>query len=360
MATYNYLLADLLTNQVLAELPLNGVSFGRRLGKAGPINFSFGLQRSGFSDEAILEATEPGRTAIYVDRDGALVYGGIVWSRTWQEQSYSLQMYGESFESFLYREDIRNTLDYVNVDQRNIGIDLVNKMQAYPYRDIGIIVPDAYSTPNILRSTTFADYEAWTFGKAMDYMKDYAAGFDYTIDVRYGTDGQPEKVMYIDDLLGQSETNTQLAFDYPGNVKNYWWPESASKGATTIHGMGAGEGSAMARTVVTDQPKLDAGYPELVSFYSNKDVTVQATLDSKSVSQLAQYPMPFGVPTFETNPNIEPQFGSYQLGDYARVSIESVRFPEGKVFRTRVIGWDVTPQSGETQEQVKLIVAGED
>lgn len=358
-ANYRYIFADLLTNSVLMELPLQGVTFGRILNKPGSFQGFFHLNAGSFNNKDILDGTIPGRTAYYIERDGGLVAGGIIWSRTWQEQSWSLQYTGQSFESFAYQEDIRNTLIYTNTDQRNILRDLFTKMQAYAYRNIGIIVPSAF-TNNILRTVTFNNFEVWDFGKAIDYMIGYANGFDYTIDVAYDTNGNPAKYLNTNDVLGTPVSTTQLAFDYPGNIKNFWIPENAAKGATTVSGVGAGEGSAMLRTVSTEQSLLDAGYPELVQFYTNKDVASSGTLSSQVVATLKQLKVPISVPTFELNPTISPFLGEYQLGDYAKFHLESPRFPNGYDTTARIIGWDVTPPSSGGTEQVKLIIANAD
>lgn len=359
-ASYRYIFADLLTNAVLMELPLRGVTFGRLLNKPGNFQGSFSLNSGTFSNADIIEATTPGRTAYYIERNGGLVAGGIVWSRTYQEQAWAFQFTGQSFESFSYGEDIRTTLSYVNVDQRNILIDLFNKLQSYSYRNLAIIVPPPFSPNNILRSVTFNNYEVWDFGKAIDYMIGYANGFDYTIDVAYDTNGNPAKYLVTNDILGTPQATSQLAFDYPGNIKNFWIPENAAKGATTISGVGAGEGSAMLRSISTNQSLLDAGYPELVRFYTNKDVTIPNTLASQVVANLKQLKVPVSVPTYELNPEIPPFLGDYQLGDFGKFHLESPRYPNGFDTIARVIGWDVTPPSSESTEQVKLIIAGED
>lgn len=359
-ATYRYIFADLLTNTVLMELPLQGVTFGRILNGPGDFQGTFHLNSGTYSNQDILDATAPGRTAYYIERNGGLICGGVIWSRTYQEQSWSLQMTGQTFESFLYREDIRHSLIYFNTDQRNILIDLINKMQLYPYRNIGIITPSNFSPNHVVRTVTFNDYEVWDFGKAVEYMVQFDQGFDYTIDVAYDTNGNPSKILNTNDVLGTPAATTQLAFDFPGNIKNFWVPENGAKGVTTISGVGAGEGSAMIRDVQTYQQLLDAGYPELVGIYTNKDVSILNTLANQIKATLNQLRVPVSVNTYELNPTIPPFLGDYQLGDYARFHLESPRYPAGADFSARVIGWTVTPPSSETTEQVKLIIANED
>jgi len=340
------------------------VSFDRTLNKAGNFGGSFGLGNQNYIDEHIIESTIPGRTAIYVERtntqgDVGIVWGGVLWSRTWQEQGLSFQFTGQTFESFLYQEDIRNSLIYTNTDQRNILIDLIVKMQAYPYRNIGIQVPPNFSNV-ILRTVTFNDYEVWTFGSAVEYMVGFDAGFDYTIECNYDSNGNIIKQLRTDNVLGASSDTTQLAFDYPGNIKNFWIPENGAKAATTVVGVGAGDGTSMLRTSEVNQAYLDGGYPELVQIYTNKDVSVMATLQSQVRANLYQLKPPVSVPTFELNPQIQPEFGSYELGDYGKFNIESVRFPGGTQISSRVIGWTVTPPSSSDQESVSLIIEGQD
>lgn len=359
MAVYRYILADLLTNQVNLELPFYGVSFGRKLNAASNMTCSFALDSSGYDNKDVIEATEPGRTALYIDRDGQLIWGGIIWSRTWQEQSKSISYTGQSFESYPNLVDVRNTLQYVNTDQRNIVIDLFRRMQDRNSRNLRILLPSNFPN-NVIRSVNFYDYEAWTYGKAIKYMVEYDQGLDYTIDVRYGATGALEKVLRVDDTLGSALDQTQLVFDYPGGIKNFWYPENASKAATTMYGIGAGEGSAMPRIIITNQKMIDAGYPDLVQFYTNKDISNADTLVSKTAGEALRLTIPITVPTFEVYPDTDPQFGQYNLGDYARFDIESARFPEGKTIFSRIIGWEMRPTASDSQEEIKLIVAGEE
>lgn len=363
MAQYRYIFADLLTNATLAEFPLTGVTFDRMLNKAGNFQGFFALGNENYDDQMILDSTLPGRTSLYVERtnlagDVSIVWGGVLWSRLWQEQSKTFQFNGQTFESFLYMEDIRTSLLYFFADQRNILRDLITKMQAYPYRNIGIVLPPSF-TNNILRSVTFNNYEVWTFGSAAEYMVGFDQGFDYSIDCQYDSSGNIIKVLRTDDILGTPASVTQLVFDYPGNISNFWVPENAANAATSVVGVGAGEGSAMIRTVDTNQQLLDAGYPELVQIYTNKDVSVPTTLASQTRANLLQLTVPVSVPTFEVNPEMRPEFGTYQMGDYAIFDIESVRYPHGKRLTSRIMGWSVTPTSSSSQEGVKLVILGE-
>ena len=74
--TYRYLFADLLTNDILGELPLTGVSFNQQLNQAGTLQGHLLLSGVNSAGLNVPDATIPARTAIYVDRNGSLVWGG--------------------------------------------------------------------------------------------------------------------------------------------------------------------------------------------------------------------------------------------------------------------------------------------
>lgn len=370
-ATYRYLFADLLTNSVQGELPLQGVTFGRRLGKAGNFQGSFGLDYTGFPNGDVLDMTEPGRTALYIERNNTnpllagkqLVWGGIIWTRSWGEEGKSLQMTGQTFESFPYQCDLRTTLDYsLGKDQRNVIFDIWRVLQAMTSRNIGVTVPSDYSPNNIVRNNQYFKYGAWNFGKIIEDQQALLNSPDYTIDCAYDINGNPAKLLHVNDVLGNPISQTQLTFDYPGNVNTFWWPENAAQGATSEAGVGAGQDASMIQSLVTNAFLLADGYPDLTQFYTNKDTQTQALLDSQTAQALATILIPITIPTVQLNPELLPQFGSYGLGDYANFVVKSPRFVREGGTRTttqRIVGWDITPNSSQSTEQVRIYLPGQ-
>lgn len=376
-ATYRFLFADLLTNKINGELPMQGVTFGRRMSKAGPFQGSFGLDYTGYSNNDILDMTEPGRTAIYIERSNtirinntelsfgpSLCWGGILWTRSWQEQGKSIQMTGQSFESFPYQCDLRTTLDYSGgIDQRNLLINLWETLQAMASRDIGVLLPSNFTPDNIIRTNQYFDYGAWSFGKIIDDQLGLLNAFDYTIEVAYDSSDQPYKFLRVDDMLSRPLAQSQIVFDYPGIVNTFWWPENAAKGATSESGIGAGQDATMLRSLVTASPLLAAGYPDLTQFYTNKDTQDQTTLDSQTLQELEKVALPITIPTIQLNPDQLPQFGDYLLGDQGKFTLKSPRFVrEGGMKDTmqRIVGWDVTPASSQSTERIAVILDGQD
>jgi hypothetical protein len=75
---YRYFVTDLVSNQVIAEIPFNGVSYERALKTAGSFSGSIPLlEETQHLD--LYNSTMPGKTGLYVVRNGECVWGGIIW-----------------------------------------------------------------------------------------------------------------------------------------------------------------------------------------------------------------------------------------------------------------------------------------
>jgi hypothetical protein len=365
VATYRYLLADLLTNSILLDLPFSGVSYDRRLNGPGNGTFSFQMNSFGATateianyNQMVIDSTIPGRTAVYIERNSALVWGGIIWSRLYESEGQTVQFTAQTFESFLYKQVVESTQAFTNVDQRNIFALMVQNMQAKFHANIGIVVPGTFANV-VRRSTTFWDYEVWTYGKVAENLVGYADGFDYTIDVQYSS-GVPVKQLLIDNVLGSPASVSGLAWDYPGGIKNYYYPENASNAATSVIGVGAGDGKAMLRSKAQTASLLTAGYPDLQEVYTNKDVSVASTLASQTRANLTQISVPIIAPTFEVNPEVGPGVNDFALGDYGYVNIDDPRFPSTTRVLVRVVGYQAKPPQSDGPEEFKLVLEGQD
>jgi hypothetical protein len=108
---YRYYLTDLLSNQVIAELPFTGVSYERVLRKAGGFSGSVPVIEATKKYD-LYETTMPGRTGLYVLRNGQCVWGGIIWSRKYDESSKTLTVDASEFPSYFYHRFIWKTLSY--------------------------------------------------------------------------------------------------------------------------------------------------------------------------------------------------------------------------------------------------------
>jgi len=122
---YRYFTADLLTNEILSEIPFKGVTYERAIKGAGRFSGSIAINPQ-TEPLNLYESTMPGNTALFVVRDGLCVWGGIIWSREYDIVSRTLQVSGNEFTSYFYHRRIWKTWNHeygaiLEVDSSGLG-----------------------------------------------------------------------------------------------------------------------------------------------------------------------------------------------------------------------------------------------
>lgn len=96
---YRYFVCDLKTNELLAEIPFKGVSYSRSLNEAGTFTGDIAVTED-TANLDLYNTTLPGKTALYIVRNGICVWGGIVWSRTYSLIDKVLSVSASEFTSY--------------------------------------------------------------------------------------------------------------------------------------------------------------------------------------------------------------------------------------------------------------------
>jgi len=108
---YRYLVANFITGEVLLELQLTNVSFGRNLKSPGPFSGTIPVL-PGTNVSELYNATMPGKTALYVLRNNAVVWGGLLWTREYNIFERIISLTGLEFPSYLNRRLIWKTYSF--------------------------------------------------------------------------------------------------------------------------------------------------------------------------------------------------------------------------------------------------------
>jgi hypothetical protein len=355
MTTYRYLFCDLLSNEILAELPITGVTFTQQLNSAGTLSGS--LLLSGLSSAAnATNATIPGRCGLYVDRNGELIWGGIIWSREYNSADQHITIQAREFESYFERRRITTTQGFTNQDQLFVARQLVNTAQAEANGDIGIQV--GTETSGVLIDRVFYSYELKTLYSALLDLSRAQDGFDFHVDVAYDGSGTPTKTLQLDYPLSgtrYSSSNPDAPFfEFPaGNIVEYSYPEDGSTAANVIYVAGAGSNEGKEILTASDLTKLSDGWPLLEDSANYSDITDLTLLGELASGQVAAVSYPPTTLKIVAPPYVDPVLGSYIIGDDARVRIIDDRFPNGLDAIYRIVALSVTV--GENgPEQVTL------
>lgn len=347
--TYRYLLADLLTNEIVAELPLTGVAFTQQLNTYGTLSAHILLSGINGDQYNVNDSTVPGRNCIYVDRDGVLIWGGVIWSRSYNSVSQTLNITAQEFMSYFAHRRITTTEDFAGIDQLVIAKTLVENAQALPSGDIGVTYnTEGETTSGILIDRVYYDYELKTVFNAIQDLSRQSDGFDFHIDLAYDMTGQPTKAFntyYPKVGETYSATNpSAIVFEFPaGNVVEYEYPEDGSIVANTVYALGAGSNEGKLLSTAQDLTKLAEGWPLLDDQANYSDVTDQTVLDNLAIGQVLATSYPPTTLTIVAPPYVDPILGTYEVGDEARVIITDSRFPNTLDTVYRIVALSVQP-----------------
>lgn len=379
--TYTYLFCDLRTDVLLAELPLANVSYTFELNGIGRLSGTIP-----YNDETLPldpeTASQPGRTAVYVDRDGVLVWGGIVWTRDRAPGGKAIQ--AAEFLSYFQHRYVKKTLstdtsllldpNYVEQggqrlysDQQWVMWSLLRYATDQPGGNIGLNIDPLVAAPHgITRTATYFGYERPEIYKSISELSAADDGFDFGVDVGWTSAANNQaptryrKVRTWYPRRGRSAAESGLVFSKGGghgSIIDYDWPEDGTSLVTEMSGLGAGTGEARIVKTAAATDLLDSGWPLLegVSTYDGviDEAQVQgmtnADLEARSQSQVQ--------PTFEVAADTDPQFGSYSVGDDALFVIDpEPQSPTGREGVLRIVSIENTAVNGP--ERVRLTCVG--
>lgn len=355
MTKIAYIFGDALTGEIIEEIALQGVSMISGIGAQGDFRGTLHLDQTGKNNKDLIDATKAGRNFVICERDSVPIWGGIVWTRTYQSQAKTLQLYGKSFQQYPYYRTIQSDLSYTDIEQRNIFIDLWTQMMSDP-KSIQFTIPSSFPTV-VTKSLDVKSFEYKSFGQTMDAIANGDDGFDWTIDVnRVG--GAYTKTLRIGyPTIGSTEL---LHIDYSGPIINYWENESMADRGTHFFGVGAGEGSTMLVQPVTHTDLVSSGFPRYDVVLSLKSINNANILSGLTVQYATAFKAGQSTLTVELKGDQTPEFGSYGLGDSVRLWIVDPLHsePVDQQLNARILGWEYYPPSDEHIEYVRLTLGG--
>lgn len=369
MATYRYLVGDLAPssgNGLREEIPFSTVKYSHTLNRPGGLEASIGLRHA----KATRENIDPGRTAIHVERDGVIIWSGIIWAAGGDVSGATLKVSAEGWWSYFRRRLIRSGAGgpspstassrvYLNQDQLFIARDLVNYAQAQPGGDIGVIVGTELTTDNggvqRHRDRTYEHYERKGVAEAVEQLAAVQDGFDFAVDVAYEAG-----VIVKRFRLGYPRRGriTDMVWELGTNLEGFSQDVDAGRQANQVDAFGVGEGDSMLIATAADTTQL-AQYPLLEGVVTFKDTDTIGMLQAQAAMALTNLARPVAqVPTLLARQgNPDTGLGSFITGDSVRV-----RASDGWVDvdeRMRIMEWSASVDQ-DGREQVSVAFAQEE
>lgn len=327
---YRYLAADLRSGELLAYLPLQGVSFSDQLSAPGEFSGTLEMYDAQLGVPSVQRATAPGRTALYVDLDGQLLWGGIIWRRE-KSSAGELAISASGFLSYLGKRLITTDVVFAGADQFTMARSLVNGTKLAAGGDIGIDT----SSPVVSGVTRSQLYKGTDRHSVLDTLQELAAtvdGFDIAISASYGPTGIPVKTLVLGHPgLGRAADTTDLLLEYPGQVASYSWPEEGDRISNAVYVRGVSTGTTSIDVLRVNPLSILDGYPLLESEVTAPALQASESLASYGDGQLAAYDKPVALPVL-TLPagGDQPALAAYGPGDHFRVRLTDAEwFPAG-------------------------------
>jgi hypothetical protein len=356
MTDYRYVFGSLRDERLIAEIPLYGVYIDLEMNVGGRLDGSFQLDQTGISNDILLSATIPGKTFVCCERNGIPIWIGYVWSRTYQSQAKTVQIFAESFEYFPTHQLIRQ--DYTITDEQlDIFRALWNQMQAGAGRNMNIQIPTAANPDLVVRTVEVLATDFKFYSEIMSNLADGAQGFDWTIDVTKDGNLYRKSLRYGYPKLGASNPDL-VTFDYPGSILNYYATEAMGAAGTHVYVIGSGEGSTQPVGISENTIMVSQGWPRWDIVISHKDAT--SGLSSLAAQEALNRRPPRLVVKPSMKGNKVPEFASFGLGDACTLSLQDSRYPDGFKFSSRILKWTLTPQSSSNTDEFALVFAGDE
>jgi hypothetical protein len=373
VSRWTYLISDLLTEKIVGELPLSGVSMTKTLNGAGQLKAKLKVTQSLIGQMDVYDLTRPVRRVIYALRDGTPWWGGIIWAAAYDSATQEMDIGAADFWSYFDHRKVLETLSagpwatsyiagfskvYTQIDQNEIARGLVTLAQAHPGGDIGIVVDTALS--GTLRDRTYEGFDLTYTGQALRDLSAVNDGPDIRFDVGgLDTSGRVPRLMLTGTpFLGQQ--GNPHVWDHGGNMLSYTWDVGGGVMATRAFAQGEGDARGTLIAVSEDTTRYADGWPLLETDDVFEGVTVDATLQDHADTLRQNLSLPLSTLTLQVRGDRSPTLTEYAPGDTGRAVI-----PAGDLFLPAGINVGIRILSIECQvgtdsdETVKLATSVE-
>jgi hypothetical protein len=374
---WTFSVADLQTRIVLADLPFDGVSYSTPLNDAGTFGASLMLDDRIARKHDVRDLTTPGRRCFYAFRDSVPMFGGIIWSSSYDSSSQKVSIGGADWWSYFDARKILPSLAalnpalttevatlstvFDNEDQNAIARGLVSLAQSHTGGDIGVDLDASFS--GFFRDRTYYGYDLADVGEALRQLCNVVDGPDMRFIVAAdpaAPSGVARRLIIGEPWLGQQ--GSEHVWEYGRNLTGYTWPRDGASMATRAFAIGEGMEQGLKIGWHEDTGPYTQGWPLLETEVSHTTVREDATLVESAEGDQFAVRNPIVLPTLTLRPGVAPQLGDYSTGDDARLIIQDQYWGDGYFpglgldTSVRIIDTQVS-YSASAGETVKLVCA---
>ncbi|MGD9485023.1 hypothetical protein WDH52_17495 [Streptomyces sp. TRM70308] len=360
-AVYRAVFCDLRTDRVVDVLPLTEAKFDDYIGKPGSLSATVPLPDAALARRA-RAALLPGRTAVWLERDGDIWWGGVLWTCTPhsdEQGRLKAEFQAATFDSYLDHRVLSTDMVGTATDQFDIVRMLVDHVQAQPGGDIGL----RYGTEasGVRRDFAYAYTDLARVRELLDKLAQLDDGFEWRVHCYRDAQGRRVKRLQVGHPRIVSG-HTDIVLDHPGGVLTYSLPSDATVQANVWVARGESANSDQSQESVpltvrqVHAEDIAGGWPRLESSSDHSSVRDPELLRSLARAELARHRRPETIPqlTVRMDGRISPAL----LGARLRLRVHDLWHPEGADSRFRIVGLAVTPPQRTKAETATLYLEG--
>ena len=355
MEGYRVLIGNLQDATWYEEIPVTRINFSHYLNGPGKVDISTSPNPESLHlrKKISTDYLKPGRSTIYIEKNGVIVGAYILWELFVIYPSNRLRLIGEGFWSYFRRRIIQADDLYDNVDQLLIGRTLIANALAVERGSIvgmSTVTTAVYSGVNIVRN--YYAYQRRYVGEAIEDLADKDDGFDFSINSRWIGGSSPATISNeYQQYYPRKGTVGDLVFDLEANILRFQWQQKAQKFVTKMYMVGAG--TANDTTLAQAEFVSIQGYPLLEHKLVKKDVSTSGTLYNYATRELHKRNQLYEILTLELDPrSVETKLGSFSTGDIVRLKINRGFVIIDKYYR--IMMYDVWVNEGANEERISV------
>jgi len=357
MKGYRVLLGNLQDATWYEEIPVTRINFSHYLNGPGKCDISTSPNpaENNIRNKISTDYIKPGRSTIYIEKDGIIVGAYILWELFVIYPSNRLRLIGEGLWSYFRRRIIEDTVTHTNTDQFVVAKGLIDTALAKTGGSIvGLSTTSTSTSSGVNVDRSYYNYQRRFVGEAVEDLADRDGGFDFEITSKWVAGSSPPTISNeYHQYYPRKGTLAEVVFDLDANLTKISWQQKAQKFVNKLYMVGAGSASDTTLVQSTNIDSFAEGYPLLEHKLVKKDISKESTLTEYSTRELNKRDQLYEVLTLEVDPrSVETRLGAFQTGDLARVKAGRGFISLDKYYR--IMSYDVWVNEGANDERIAL------
>jgi hypothetical protein len=278
---YRVLVGDHVRRHVLAEMPAAELGYSDELNTPGSCAFKLPIEHPAVTPENVW----PGNRVVFVERAGAVVWGG--WIKTCRADASTVSVAAEGWWSYFRRRYRLGPWTWSNTDQLAIARGLLSVLEEDP--DAMPAVDPSPATSGVRRDFVWVGHDK-TAAAALEELMAMSGAFDVSFTFPWGDDGWPHPTLHLHYPYRGIRQATPLDVALPVVAVDV--DVDASEVAASISVFGKDNPAYpdtpwQDRWAIERSDARDLGFPELQSVESARDVENLAELQALARRRMA-------------------------------------------------------------------------